>query len=162
MFCRARISDVLPKMLRQPILCEPCGGCNRIPRSALPLMAETPLAWAKLGGPPLADEAPKSRLEFLTEALRRNPDDAFTRYALALEWAKSAPQEAWQHFDYLLAHHPDYAATYYQAGMFLLGQGRREEARQVLTKGIEVTRRQGKQHAQSELQAALDDLDDEA
>ncbi len=110
----------------------------------------------------MPDESPKSRLEFLTETLRVNPDDAFTRYALALELAKSAPQEAWQHFQYLLTHHPDYAATYYQAGIHLLNLGRREEARQVLAKGIEVTGRQRKQHAQSELQAALDQLDEEA
>ncbi len=110
----------------------------------------------------MPDEASQSRLEFLTEALRHNPDDAFTRYALALELAKSAPQEAWRHFEYLLKHHPDYAATYYQAGMLLVGQGRRDEARRVFTQGIEVTRRQGKQHAQSELQAALDQLDEEA
>ncbi len=109
----------------------------------------------------MPEDAAKSRMEFLAEALRSNPDDAFTRYALALELIKSAPHEAWPHFEYLLAHHRDYAATYYQAGMFLLSQNRREEARQVFTKGIEVTRRQGKQHAQNELQAALDDLDSE-
>ncbi len=109
----------------------------------------------------MPDDTPKSRLEFLTAALRVNPDDAFTRYALALELAKSAPLEAWHHFEYLLQHHPDYAATYYQAGMHLLSLGRHEEARQVLTKGIEVTRRQGKQHAENELQSALDDLDSE-
>jgi hypothetical protein len=39
-------------------------------------------------------------------------------------------------------------------------QGRLDEARKVLTTGVEVTGRQGKQHAQSELQAALDDLND--
>lgn len=113
------------------------------------------------GGKQLPEDAAKSRMEFLAEALRNNPDDAFTRYALALELARSAPQDAWPHFEYLLAHHPDYAATYYQAGMFLAGQGRREEARQVFAKGFEVAGRQGKQHAQSELQAALDDLDQE-
>ena len=38
----------------------------------------------------------------------------------------------------------------------LLHQGRREEARKVLAQGIKVTRRQGKQHALSNLQAALE------
>jgi hypothetical protein len=106
-------------------------------------------------------EDAKSRRDFLTEALRTNPDDPFTRYALALELASSAPAEAWSHFECLLAHHPDYSATYYQAGAFLLKQGRRAEARQVLAKGIEVTRRQGKQHALSELQAALEELEND-
>jgi len=39
-------------------------------------------------------------------------------------------------------------------------QGRLDEARKVLAAGVEVTGRQGKQHAQAELQAALHDLDD--
>jgi tetratricopeptide (TPR) repeat protein len=100
----------------------------------------------------------KNRLEFLQEALRNNPDDPFTRYALALELSESAPAEAWAHFESLLTHHAEYYATYYQAGMFLLNQGRREEAQKVLAQGVEVTRRQGKQHAQSKIQAILSEL----
>jgi thioredoxin-like negative regulator of GroEL len=99
------------------------------------------------------------RLQFLRQALEAMPDDAFTRYALAVDLASSGQkEEAWQHFEYLLAHHPDYSATYYQAGMFLLTQGRREEARKALAKGIEVTGRQDNSHAQKQLQAALDML----
>jgi tetratricopeptide (TPR) repeat protein len=100
----------------------------------------------------------KSRIEFLRESVQSDPGDAFARYALALELSRSQPQEAWQQFQHLLTHHPDYSATYYQAGIFLAGQGRQDEAKQILSKGIEVTRRQGNQHAQSELQAALDEL----
>ena len=96
-----------------------------------------------------------SRLNFLQESVRQNPDDEFARYGLALELSQSEPTEAWVHFEYLLSHHPEYSATYYQAGVFLLHQGRQGEARKVLAQGIEVTRRQGKQHALSELQAAL-------
>ena len=99
-----------------------------------------------------------SRLNFLRESLRQHPDDAFTRYALALELSPSEPAEAWVHFEYLVSHHPEYSATYYQAGVFLLHQGRQEEARKVLAQGIEVTRRQGKQHALSQLQAALEEM----
>ena len=101
----------------------------------------------------------KSRQEFLEEAVRANPDNTFARYGLALELSKGEPASAWTHFEYLLLHQPDYAATYYQAGTFLINQGRLEEARKVLATGIEVTGRQGKQHAQHELQAALDELD---
>ena len=99
------------------------------------------------------------RIQFLRQTLEAMPDDAFTRYALAVDLANSGQQEeAWQHFEYLLTHHPDYSATYYQAGMILLRQGRREEAREALAKGIEVTGRQGNSHAQKQLQAALDML----
>ena len=96
------------------------------------------------------------RIQFLRQALEAMPDDAFTRYALAVDLANSGQEEeASQHFEYLLAHHPDYAATYYQAGMFLLRQGRREEARKALAKGVEVTGLQGNSHTQKQLQAAL-------
>ncbi len=100
-----------------------------------------------------------ARIESLKQTLEGNPDNAFARYALALELANSPrSEEAWAHFEYLLAHNPDYAATYFQAGMYLARLGRRASARQIFEKGIEVTGRQGDQHAQSELQAALDDL----
>lgn len=101
----------------------------------------------------------KTRAEILQEMLAANPDDTFARYALALELAKSDPPGgAWEHFDYLLKNHSQYSAAYYQAGMFLLHQGRREEAKNVFTRGVEVTRSQGNHHAQSELEKVLAEL----
>jgi tetratricopeptide (TPR) repeat protein len=107
----------------------------------------------------LASEAETDRRQFLERAVRQDPDDTFARYGLAMELAKTEPETAWTHFEYLLTRHPGYSATYFQAGMFLLNQGRRDEARKVLTAGVEVTSREGKQHAQHELQAALDNLE---
>lgn len=102
----------------------------------------------------------KTRLEFLYETLAAGPENTFARYGLAMELQNAGqPAEAWEHFEYLLTHHPEYAATYFQAGTLLANMGRREEARKVLYRGIEVTGRQGNAHAQSELQAALDDLE---
>jgi tetratricopeptide (TPR) repeat protein len=108
----------------------------------------------------MSPEADQTRRKFLEDVVCSQPDDTFARYGLAMELASSEPTVAWTHFTYLLEHHPEYAATYYQAGAFLTRQGRLEEARNVLTTGLEVTARQGKQHAQAELQAALDDLND--
>jgi len=109
----------------------------------------------------MSPEAEKTRREFLEEKLRQDPHNTFARYGLALELAKSEPASAWTHFEHLLLHHPEYSATYFQAGASLMKQGRLDEARKVLAAGIEVTSRQGKQHAQAELQAALDDVDDQ-
>jgi len=104
----------------------------------------------------------KSRAEILQEMLAAKPEDTFARYALALELAKSdRPGDAWKHFDYLLKNHPQYSATYYQAGMFLLNEGRPDEAKEVLTRGVEITRSQGNPHAQGELERALEELADE-
>ncbi len=105
-------------------------------------------------------EAEPTRHELLEELVRQQPGDTFARYGLAMELAKTDPAAAWNQFSYLLEHHPEYAATYYHAGAFLTKHGRGEEARSVLTKGIEVTARQGNKHAHGELQAALQDLEE--
>lgn len=101
------------------------------------------------------------RVQFLRDSIAAKPDDTFARYALALELGRSGkPDEAWEHFRYLMDHHPDYSASYYQAGMLLANQGRTEEARQVLAKGVEVTARLGQKHAHGELMDALGSLSD--
>jgi len=103
-----------------------------------------------------------TRIDFLEQALEADPGNAFARYALALELANSPHSEqAWDHFEILLVRHPGYAATYFQAGMYLARQGRSAEAKQIFEKGIEVTGRQGDQHARGELQAALDGLSED-
>jgi Flp pilus assembly protein TadD len=100
------------------------------------------------------------RVQFLRDSISANPGDTFARYGLAVELARGGqPAEAWEHFRYLLEHHPDYAPAYYQAGMLLMDQGRNDEARRVLTQGVELTRQQGQKHAESELMAALESLD---
>ena len=100
------------------------------------------------------------RVAFLRQSITSNPDDTFARYALALELSRTHESaEAWEHFQYLLEHHPDYSAAYYQAGTLLVDQGRTDEARRVFTQGVEVTRRLGQKHAESELMAALDALE---
>ncbi|HLW78083.1 MAG TPA: hypothetical protein VKU44_00655 [Terriglobia bacterium] len=101
----------------------------------------------------------KTRIERLEETLESSPDNAFVRYALAIELANADRADAaWKQFEILLQRHPDYSATYYQAGKFLVKQERRDEARRVIVRGIAVTRGQGNLHAQSELEAALAEL----
>ncbi len=102
-----------------------------------------------------------SRIEFLEKSLAGRPGEPFLRYALALELSSGGrPEEAWNHFEKLLQEHPDYAATYYQAGTLLARLGRRSEAKEILLRGVEVTTRQGNLHARGELEAALADLAD--
>ncbi|HUY14800.1 MAG TPA: tetratricopeptide repeat protein [Terriglobia bacterium] len=101
----------------------------------------------------------QERVQFLQQALEANPGDTFARYGLALELSRSGrPDEALEHFEYLLAHHPEYSATYYQAGLFMIERGRRSDARRILEKGIEVARHQGAFHAEQELRAALEEM----
>lgn len=101
----------------------------------------------------------KTRLEFLQEALAAAPENTFVRYGLAMELQNAGKlEESWQVFESLMTGHPEYSAAYFQAGTLLEKLGRREDARRVFERGIEVTGRQGNAHARSELQAALDEL----
>jgi len=89
----------------------------------------------------------------------QNPSDAFARYGLAMEYAKSGQLEtAVAEFRALLQHNPDYAAAYFHGGQALEKLGDVNQARAFYEKGVEVTGRTGDQHTRSELQAALDML----
>jgi tetratricopeptide (TPR) repeat protein len=99
----------------------------------------------------------KSRQEVLQEFLAANPNDSFVRYGLAQEYVKSGqPEKAVEQFRELIRLNPNYAAAYYHAGQTLEKLGHREDARAIYSEGIQITMRTGDQHAQSELQAALD------
>jgi tetratricopeptide (TPR) repeat protein len=100
---------------------------------------------------------PVDRLEILKNMVAQNPSDAFARYGLAMELAKSGDLEgALGEFRNLLSHNPDYAAAYFHGGQTLEKLGRIEDARDMYQKGIDVTSRTGDQHTRSELQGALD------
>ena len=98
-----------------------------------------------------------NRLEVLTNMVAQNPNDSFSRYGLAMEYANSGDLErAIQEYRALLAVNPNYSAGYYHGGQTLEKLGRREEARALYREGIEATTRIGDLHTRSELQAALD------
>jgi hypothetical protein len=58
----------------------------------------------------------------------------------------------------LLKHNPNYAAGYFHGGQTLEKLGRVDEARELYSRGIEVTTSIGDGHTRSELAAALDAL----
>ena len=100
-----------------------------------------------------------SRLEMLTQFLEQNPNDAFARYGLALEYSKLGQTEtALQQFDKLLELHPNYTSGYFMAAQTLARIDRNDEARAMLHKGIESAKRTGNRHALNEMTAMLDEL----
>jgi len=100
------------------------------------------------------------RVAMLSKILTQNPDDAFARYGLAMEHSKAGDADrAMEEFGKLLATHPDYTAGYFMAAQTLAKAGRNAEAMQQLTAGISSARRTGNQHALSEMQAMLDELE---
>jgi cytochrome c-type biogenesis protein CcmH/NrfG len=99
------------------------------------------------------------RIAMLSEILTTNPDDAFARYGLAMEYSKSGEVErALEEFRRLLSSHPDYTAGYFMAAQTLASASRGDEAKRMLIDGIASARRTGNNHAQSEMEAMLDDL----
>lgn len=99
------------------------------------------------------------RLAMLTEILSQNPNDAFARYGLAMEYSKSGESDrAMEEFGKLLGTHPDYTAGYFMGAQTLVAANRREEARKMLVEGISSAVRTGNSHAQSEMTALLDEL----
>jgi tetratricopeptide (TPR) repeat protein len=99
------------------------------------------------------------RIAILSEILTQNPNDAFARYGLALEYSNGGNiEQAMQEFAKLLSVHPDYTAGYFMAAQTLAKADRLDEARKMLGDGILSAKRTGNAHAQSEMEGMLADL----
>ena len=95
----------------------------------------------------------------LQEVLAQNPNDAFARYGLAIEYAnKGETEAALSEFSRLLETNPDYTAGYQMAAQTLLRAGRSDEARVKLEAGIACATRTRNQHARAEMEGMLDEL----
>jgi predicted Zn-dependent protease len=96
----------------------------------------------------------------LRESLALDAKNSFARYGIAMELAKSgATDEALKEFDVLLENDPDYTAAYFMAAQTLANVGRTTEAILRLKAGVACAARTGNQHALSEMQGMLDELD---
>ncbi len=96
----------------------------------------------------------------LREILALDAKNSFARYGIAMELAKGgATDEALREFDVLLGNDPDYTAGYFMAAQTLANVGRTGEAIERLKAGVACAARTGNQHALSEMQGMLDELD---
>jgi len=96
----------------------------------------------------------------LSAILSQNPNDAFARYGLAMEYSKAGEVErALSEFNRLLSAHPDYTAGYFMAGQTLVQAGRTEEAKKMLAEGIASAQRTGNEHARAEMEALQTELE---
>jgi tetratricopeptide (TPR) repeat protein len=102
-----------------------------------------------------------SRLEALKKFLEQDPADAFTRYAIALEYASlNNYPEAIAGMEELIVLDPNYVPAYHQLGNFYKHIGNINEALKILEKGIEHAAQTGDRHAQSEMQELVDELEE--
>jgi hypothetical protein len=101
----------------------------------------------------------KTRRQMLEEFVAQKPQDAFTRYGLAMECMNSGdPAAADTHFRALVSNHADYIPAYLMYAQFLARESRAAEAREVLTSGIAAATTRHDDHARSEMESLLNDL----
>ncbi|OWK38704.1 hypothetical protein [Fimbriiglobus ruber] len=102
------------------------------------------------------------RMEQIEAMLVDDPDDAFLRYALSMEYTSLGDDEsATRVLRELIALKADepYVPAFLQAGQSLMRLGREIEAAAVLRTGVEAARKAGDSHAQGEMQGLLSTLE---
>ena len=102
-----------------------------------------------------------SRIDQLKVFLTESPEDSFLQHALALEYIKIGKDDiARSLFETILQRDAGYLGSYYHLGKLLERTGEQAAAIQVYRKGMETALIQHDRHAYSELQAALEELED--
>lgn len=101
-----------------------------------------------------------SRREKLERLLESSPDDAFLRYALALECVSAGEvEEGIRGLEQVIERDPDYVAAYFQLGQLLAQRDQLPSAREILKTGIGVARKVRDAHAESEMSGFLATLE---
>ena len=102
----------------------------------------------------------KTRIEMLEEFVAQDPNDSFSRYALALELEKeNAAEQAVAQLREVISRDPSYVAAYHHLGRLLAQSGFVENARDIYRRGIELASASGDQRSRNEMQEALDMLE---
>jgi Tfp pilus assembly protein PilF len=102
----------------------------------------------------------EDRIGKLKALLELDPNDSFTRYALALEYAgANDSSQATTMLEDLMRSDPSYVPTYQQLGYLYEKLGQREKAVTVLKLGMQIAAQQGDRHARNEMQDALESLE---
>jgi predicted Zn-dependent protease len=101
----------------------------------------------------------KTRREQLQAMLQDDPNDAFLRYGLAMEYlGEGNHEEAVRLFQAMIADKLEYVPAYQQLGQTLQRLDRIDEARTAYQQGIALARRVGNTHAADEMAGFLDTL----
>jgi thioredoxin-like negative regulator of GroEL len=104
-------------------------------------------------------EQKKTRRQLLEDFVAQKPDDAFSRYGLAMECMNSGDSVAADtQFRALLERNADYIPAYLMYGQFLARESRTHEAKQVLSNGIAAASKARNDHARSEMETLLNEL----
>jgi tetratricopeptide (TPR) repeat protein len=102
-----------------------------------------------------------AKLDRLRAYAESHAQDPFAWYAVAMELKSlNRLDEAVPVFERLMTEFPAYVPSYLQAGFTLQAAGNQEAARAAYQNGVQAARQAGNTHAASELQGALDSLDE--
>ena len=96
------------------------------------------------------------RLAYLKDLIESGKADAFSHYALAMEYKKEGQlDQAGAAFDALREAYPDYLPQYLMAGQMYLDSDRLELAQDWLSRGLSLARATGDGKTAAEIEAAL-------
>ena len=102
-----------------------------------------------------------SRREKIEKMLAADPSDTFLRYSLAMEYRSEGNALAsLEILDALIQDQTPCVAAFFMAAQQLADQGRIEESRDYLRRGIDEARTQGDAHAAAEMSELLTSLGD--
>ena len=104
----------------------------------------------------------QERIKALADAVAKDPNDSFSRYALALEYAAEGDSaKAVGELKELVARDSAYVAAYRQLGQLQLKLNKTAEAKKFYRKGIELAKDANDLHTQQEMEEELEDIEDE-
>ncbi len=103
-----------------------------------------------------------NRIDKLKEFLKATPNDSFLQHALALEFIKEDNDaEAKILFETILEREANYIGSYYHLGKLLERNNNFAEAINIYSKGMVEAKAVKDNHSYNELQAALEDLQED-
>lgn len=101
----------------------------------------------------------ESKIKRLANNVKKDPDDSFSKFALALEFIK---QDQWNKarilFESVRDNDPGYVGVYYHLGKLYEQLERPEDAAETYRKGIQVADNQDEERTVTELQEALEEV----
>lgn len=101
-----------------------------------------------------------NKLRKLALLIKENPNDSFSKFALALEFIKIGNNnKALALFENIEENDPEYVGVYYHLGKLYAEIGENINAIETYKKGIEVSTNQQDSHSKAELQSALFELE---
>lgn len=99
------------------------------------------------------------RVNLLKEFIKKEPEDPFNKYALAMEYYDMEPIESLKILQSLLDNHPDYLPTYFKTAHLLWEEEKWDDADLVFQNGIKLAQKLGDQKALGELKAAYQNFE---